>query len=123
MKILPFILICLFFSPIQAGHNLASIRFNMENLNMLRLQKELLHSLCVLLQKLKEDKFKGHDMLLLQIYAYFVHQIGDILNKQRIEEGPVYWYSRKGRKNFIILQENIIQTFQYKLYYFLYLYL
>ena len=69
----------------------------MKNLNMLRLQKELLHSLCVLLQKLKEDKFKGHDMLLLKIYADFVHQIGDILNKQRIEEGPVYWYSRKGR--------------------------
>jgi len=102
MKILPFILICLFFSPTQAGHNLTSIRFNMENLNMLRLQKELLHSLCVLHQKLKEDKFKAHDMLLLKIYADFVHQIGHILNKQRIEEGPVYWYSRKGRKNFIM---------------------
>jgi hypothetical protein len=41
MKILPFILICLFFSHTQAGHNLASIRFNIENLNMVRLPKEL----------------------------------------------------------------------------------
>ena len=69
----------------------------MEILDMIRFQNVLLDSLCVLHQKVKENKFKDNDMLLLKIYADFVHQIGDILNKQRIEEGPVYWYSRKGR--------------------------
>jgi hypothetical protein len=92
MKILPFILICLFFSFAQTGKKL-----NMEILDMIRFQNVLLDSLRVLHQKVKENKFKDNDMRLLRLLADFVHKIGDVLNKQRIEEGPVYWYSRKGR--------------------------
>jgi len=92
MKILPFILICLFFSFGQTGKKL-----NMEILDMIRFQNVLLDSLRVLHQKVKENNFKDNDMRLLRILADFVHKIGDILNKQRIVEGPVYWYSRKGR--------------------------
>jgi hypothetical protein len=69
----------------------------MDILNMIRFQNVLLDSLRVLHQKVKENKFKDGDMRLLWILADFVHKIGDTLNKQRIEEGPVYWYSRKGR--------------------------
>jgi hypothetical protein len=73
----------------------------MENLNLLKMQKDLLHSLGVLHQKLNANKFTDRDKLLLRIFADYVFQIGEILNERRMKEGPVYWYTRKGRRDFM----------------------
>jgi len=97
MKTIAFILVCLLFSLAQSSNILASLKFNMKNLNLLQIEKHLLHSLSVLHQKLNENKFTGRDNLLLMVLAEYVVQIGEILKKRRLEEGPVYWYSRKGR--------------------------
>jgi hypothetical protein len=69
----------------------------MENLNLFQLENNLLRSLTYLHQKLNENKFTGRDHLLLMVLAEYVVQVGEILKKQRLEEGPVYWYSRQGR--------------------------
>jgi hypothetical protein len=92
-----FVLICLFFTQAQTSQNMASLKFNMENSNLLQIQKNLLHSLGVLHQKFNENKFTARDGLLLKVIAECVFQMGDIFNKRRMKEGPVYWYSRKGR--------------------------
>ncbi len=98
MKLVSYIVICLLLFPLaQSSKILASLKFNMKNLNLLQIEKYLLLSLNVLHRKLNEKKFTGRDNLLLMVLAEYVVQVGEILKKRRLEEGPVYWYSRKGR--------------------------
>jgi len=86
------LLICLF----HVSQTRASQIFDMENVDLQRFEDFLSKSFVFFQQKMDTNTFTNKDMKLLAELVEFVFRMKEGVDKRRMKEGPVYWYSRMG---------------------------
>ena len=87
-----FILVCLLktFTQDTTGFN---IKDDVESFRFAHLLSDLLefHQ-----QKINDNMFTDEDLKTLSVLMEFVFKLKDNIEKRRMKERPVYWYSRQG---------------------------